>query len=69
MNAKIRQAQKQKIPYIVVIGDQEQSSEQVAVRLRSGEQLPPMAVEAFHQLLTGVVRSRSAALVPEPSGG
>jgi threonyl-tRNA synthetase len=69
MNAKIRQAQKQKIPYIVVIGDQEQSSEQVAVRLRTGEQLPPMGVDAFHQLLAGVVRSRSAALVPEPSGG
>lgn len=37
MNSKIRDAQKQKIPYMLVIGDQEMENDQVALRLRNGE--------------------------------
>ncbi len=47
MNAKIRDAQKQKVPYMLVVGDQEQENHQVALRLRSGENPGPMALEAF----------------------
>jgi len=47
MNAKIRAAQKQKIPYMLIVGDKEVEAEQVAVRLRSGENLGPMPVAAF----------------------
>ena len=47
MNAKIRDAQNQKIPYMLVIGDQEQESGQVALRLRSGENPGPMPVADF----------------------
>jgi threonyl-tRNA synthetase len=47
MNAKIRDAQKQKIPYMLVIGDQEMESDQVALRLRSGENPGPMSLDAF----------------------
>jgi len=47
MNAKIRTAQKQKVPYMLVVGDKEVEAGQVAVRLRSGENLGPMLVEAF----------------------
>ena len=47
MNAKIRDAQKQKIPYMLVIGDQEMESGQVALRLRSGENPGPMSLEDF----------------------
>ncbi|BBB49144.1 threonine--tRNA ligase [Pelolinea submarina] len=47
MNAKIRDAQKQKIPYMLVIGDQEMESGQVALRLRSGENPGPMSLDAF----------------------
>jgi threonyl-tRNA synthetase len=39
MNAKIRQAQLQKVPYMLVIGDKEQEAGAVAVRLRSGQDL------------------------------
>jgi threonyl-tRNA synthetase len=39
MNAKIRQAQLEKVPYMLVVGDREQESRTVAVRLRSGEDL------------------------------
>ncbi|MBI4198656.1 MAG: threonine--tRNA ligase, partial [Chloroflexi bacterium] len=37
MNAKIRDAQLQKAPYMLVVGDREQEAHAVAVRLRSGE--------------------------------
>jgi threonyl-tRNA synthetase len=47
MNAKIRDAQKQKIPYMLVVGDQEVEQGQVALRLRSGENPGPMPVEGF----------------------
>jgi threonyl-tRNA synthetase len=50
MNAKIRDAQKQKIPYMLVIGDQEMESQQIALRKRSGENLGAMNVTEFLDL-------------------
>ena len=47
MNAKIRNAQKQKVPYMLVLGDREMEEGQVALRRRSGESLPAMSVEEF----------------------
>jgi threonyl-tRNA synthetase len=47
MNAKIRDAQNQKIPYMLVIGDKEQESGQVALRLRNGDNPGPIAVVDF----------------------
>lgn len=47
MNAKIRDAQLQKVPYMLVMGDKEAEAGTVSVRLRSGENLGAMTVEAF----------------------
>jgi len=47
MNAKIRDAQLQKVPYMLIIGDQEVETGAVAVRLRSGEDLGAMPIEDF----------------------
>ena len=47
MNAKIRNAQTRKVPYMLVIGDREMEEGQVALRRRSGESLPAMSVDAF----------------------
>lgn len=47
MNAKIRDAQKEKIPYMLVVGDKEVESGQVALRLRSGENPGPVLLEDF----------------------
>ncbi len=47
MNAKIRDAQRQKIPYMLVVGDQEVAQGQVALRLRSGDNPGAMPVQAF----------------------
>jgi len=51
MNAKIRDAQLQKIPYMLVVGDREAEAGQVAVRLRSGEDLGALSVESFIERL------------------
>jgi threonyl-tRNA synthetase len=45
MNAKIRDAQLQKIPYMLVVGDREAEAHKVAVRLRSEEDLGAMSIE------------------------
>ena len=44
MNAKIRDAQLKKVPYMLVVGNREEESGSASVRLRSGEDLGPMAV-------------------------
>jgi len=50
MQAKIRHAQLQKIPYMLVIGDKEQEAGAVAVRLRTGEDLKAKPLAEFIQL-------------------
>jgi threonyl-tRNA synthetase len=47
MNAKIRDAQNLKIPYMLVIGDREIEAESVSVRLRSEENLGAMTISEF----------------------
>jgi threonyl-tRNA synthetase len=45
MNAKIRDAQLQKVPYMLVVGDREQESGAAAVRTRGGEDLGALPVD------------------------
>jgi threonyl-tRNA synthetase len=47
LNLKIREAQIQKIPYMLVIGKKEMDSNGVSPRLRSGENLGFIKVENF----------------------
>ena len=47
MNNKIRQAQLQKVPYMLVVGDREVAEGTVAVRSRTGGDLGPRALDAF----------------------
>ena len=56
---KIREAQMQKTPYMLVIGDREAESGAVAVRTRSGEDLGAMPLDAFIECITGEIKSRS----------
>ncbi|MFA7565736.1 MAG: threonine--tRNA ligase [Alkalispirochaeta sp.] len=51
MNAKIRTAQNQKVPYMLVVGENEETAGEVSVRTRTGERLPAMKVDAFRDLL------------------
>src|SRR5450759_92192 len=47
MNAKIRDAQNQKIPYMLVVGDKEMENTQVALRLLGGENPGPINLDDF----------------------
>ncbi|MBO5770185.1 MAG: threonine--tRNA ligase [Spirochaetales bacterium] len=47
MNAKIRKAQKMKIPYMLIIGEKEMANGQVSVRYRTGKQVNGVDVDAF----------------------
>lgn len=48
---KIREAQLQKIPFMVVIGDKEVETESLSPRRRSGENLGSMSIENFIKLI------------------
>lgn len=58
MNAKIRDAQVQKIPYMLVIGNRELENGQVAVRLRTEEDLGAMAIADFLALAQKAVAEK-----------
>jgi threonyl-tRNA synthetase len=62
MNAKIRDAQLQKIPYMLVVGDKEAAANAVAVRLRSGEDLKAMPLDDFIAMARRLADSKSSEL-------
>lgn len=47
MQAKIRDAQMLKIPYMLIVGDKEEQNSTVSIRLRSGEDLGGMKLDKF----------------------
>jgi len=61
MQAKIRNAQMQKIPYMLVVGDKEQQAGAVAVRLRSGEDLKAKPLDEFIALAQEAIKTRRAS--------
>ncbi len=65
MNAKIRDAQLQKVPYMLVVGDREQEGQAVSVRTRAGEDLKSMPVFQFIDRLQDEV---TTAMEPEDAG-
>jgi threonyl-tRNA synthetase len=58
MQAKIRDAQLQKIPYMLVVGDREMEAAQVNLRRRDGEKPGAMSVEDFLALAQEAVVER-----------
>jgi threonyl-tRNA synthetase len=59
MQGKIRRAQLQKIPYMLIIGNKEQEANAVAVRMRSGEDLGAIPVDSFIERALQEVKSRA----------
>ena len=59
MNAKIRSAQLQKIPYMLVIGDREVAGQSVSVRLRTNENLGAMHLDEFLARARVLIDSRN----------
>ena len=62
MNAKIRDAQMQKIPYMLVVGDKEAATEAASVRLRTNIDLKAMPLTQFIERVTGIVKEKSLEL-------
>lgn len=62
MNAKIRNAQLQKIPYMLVVGDREVEAGAIAVRTRDEENRGAMPVAVFKELVLERIRAQSLEL-------
>jgi len=62
MNAKVRDAQLQKIPYILVVGDKEAAEHAVSVRLRTNENLGAMPLSSFVDRITKVINEKKRDL-------
>ncbi len=62
MNAKVRDAQLQKIPYMLVVGDKEAAENAVAVRLRTNENLGATPLASFVERITEIVKTKSREL-------
>jgi len=62
MNAKVRDAQLQKIPYMLVVGDKEAAENAVAVRLRTNENLGATPLSSYVERVTNIVKTKSREL-------
>src|SRR6266849_6453343 len=62
MNAKVRDAQLQKIPYMLVVGDKEAADNAVSVRLRTNENLGATPLESFIARITEIIKTKSMEL-------
>lgn len=59
MQAKIRDAQMQKIPYMIIVGDREEQENKVAVRTRSGQDLGAIGLAEFLQKINLEIESKA----------
>jgi len=62
LQAKIRDAQMQKIPYMMILGDREQEAGNVSVRLRNGENLKDLSIDEFMQRVGQKISDRALDL-------
>jgi threonyl-tRNA synthetase len=58
MQAKIRDAQLKKVPYMLIMGDREIEDAAVAVRLRSGEDMGAQSIDDFLSMAQSAVAER-----------
>jgi len=59
MNAKIRDAQLQKFPYMLIVGDKEVEADAVSVRLRTNVDLKSMPLVQFIEQVKEVIQTKS----------
>ncbi len=60
MNLKIREAQLNKIPYLVIIGDKEMAESKISLRLRKGENVGLIPLIQFIDRVKLIIESKSA---------
>jgi len=64
MNAKVRNAELKKVPYIAIVGDNEADAEAVSFRSRKEPQRNGVALEAFAAHLARHAQARAAVVAP-----
>ncbi len=62
MNPKIRQAQLEKIPYMLVVGDKEVATATISIRRRSGEQLAAQSFTDFKSQIKTAIAGKANEL-------
>ena len=58
VNLKVRQAQLDKVPYMLVVGDKEVADSTVSVRLRTGEQIASQSFDSFKKTVTTAIADK-----------
>jgi threonyl-tRNA synthetase len=66
IGAKIRHAQLQKVPFMLVLGDREMEQDKVAVRERAKGDIGAMSIEEFKEMARQLVESRALTNNPKP---
>jgi threonyl-tRNA synthetase len=56
---KIREAQLQQVPYMLIIGDKELEQKTVSVRLRTGDMLNFISMDEFKKYVTEEYKTKS----------
>lgn len=59
MNSKIREAQLEKIPYMLIIGDRESAASTVSLRLRNGTDLGSLPLSQFIERVEAIIEART----------
>ena len=59
MNRKIRDAQLNKVPYMMIVGDKEVAADTLSVRKRNGEDLGPTPLSAVIEMLQSDIAARA----------
>jgi threonyl-tRNA synthetase len=62
MNYKIRNAVMQKIPYIIIVGDEEITMQTISIRDRTGAQKKNLAIDKFVEMICHVINIKSLNL-------
>lgn len=58
---KIRQAQNEKVSYMIVVGDKEEVADKIAVRVRGGEDLGQITLESFLDKIKNEIETKTLA--------
>jgi threonyl-tRNA synthetase len=61
MNAKIRLAEHEKIPFVAVIGKSEEAGRTLSIRRRKGENLGNMSIQSFKELMLKMIEEKSSS--------
>ena len=59
MNLKIREAQFQKVPYMIIIGDKEMNSDTISLRLRNGKSSSSQSLSQVITTIQAAVKTKS----------